>query len=361
MSDGNGGCGGAGATESEARRRFLKLAGVTGTAAGAAGIMGSNGVLSALAQEGDGDGEGVEIEDLQGQMPIEDRYLRIAVLATAKAAQLHQNYFGEIGEAEEKDSQNLLTEVDTEAETLIRDTIKEELGDDFEDENHALYGEEQGGQLEGGYVWIIDPLDGTTNFSKGIPHFGVNIAVTKDGELYAGVMYYSLRDEVYVAVRDEGAYKFRSDGYDLVAEDSKPTELSVTDTEAIEDSFHGVGFYLKETANDFDYMGLWRYLFSYTQGTRLLGAAAPDLAFVSEGVFDTVSVKDLKPVDVAPEALLVREAGGTVTDFDGNADLDSILAGSVVASNGKLHDDFFDLLEDSGKDWLTRPIDTLER
>jgi len=358
MADGNGGSERGSGTESEARRRFLKLAGVTGGAAGAAGVVGSNGILSALAQESDG---GVEIDDLQGQLPIEDRYLRIAVLAAAKAAQLHQNYYGEIAQAQEKDSQNLLTQVDTEAETVIRETIREELGDDFEDENHALYGEEQGGQLEGGYVWIIDPLDGTTNFAKGIPHFGVNIAVTKGGELYAGVMYYSLRDEVYVAVKDEGAYKFRSDGYDLVAEDSEPTELSVTDTEAVEDSFHGVGFYLKETADDYGYMGLWRYLFSYTQGTRLLGAAAPDLAFVAEGVFDTVSVKDLKPVDVAPEALLVREAGGTVTDFEGNTDLDSILEGSVVASNGRLHEDFFDLLEESGKDWLTRPIDTLER
>ncbi|GAA0674153.1 inositol monophosphatase family protein [Natronoarchaeum mannanilyticum] len=355
MSNGNGGYERDSGTESEARRRFLKLAGVTG----AAGIVGSNGMLSALAQEGDD--EGVEIDDLQGQLPIEDRYLRIAVLATAKAAQLHQNYYGEIGQAEEKDPQNLLTQVDTEAETLIRDTIREELGDDFEDENHALYGEEQGGQLEGGYVWIIDPLDGTTNFVKGIPHFGVNLAVTKDGELHAGVMYYSLWDEVYVAVRDEGAYKFRSDGYDLVAEDSEPAELSVSDTEAVEDSFHGVGFYSRATADDFDYMGLWRYLFANTQGTRLLGAAAPDLAFVAEGVFDTVSVKDLKPVDVAPEALIVREAGGTVTDFEGNTDLDSILEGNVVASNGELHDDFFDLLEDSGKDWLTRPIDTLER
>lgn len=359
MSNGNGKREHESGTESDARRQFLKLAGVTGATAGAAGIVGSNGMLSALAQEGDD--EGVEIDDLEGQLPIEDRYLRIAVLATAKAAQLHQNYFGEIGEAAEKDPQNLLTQVDTKAETLIRDTIREELGDDFEEEDHALFGEEQGGDLEGGFVWIIDPLDGTTNFVKGIPHFGVNLAVTKDGELYAGVMYYSLRDEVYVAVKDEGAYKFRSDGYDLVAEDSEPTELSVTDTDALEDSFHGVGFYLKETADDFDYLGLWRYLFSYTQGTRLLGAAAPDLAFVAEGVFDTVSVKDLKPVDVAPEALLVREAGGTVTDFDGNEDLDSILEGSVVASNGELHEDFFDLLEESGRDWLTKPIDKLER
>lgn len=308
----------------------------------------------------------MEIEDLEGQLPIDDRYLRIAVLASAKAAQLHQNYFGEIGEAEEKDPQNLLTEVDTTAEDLIIETIREELGDDFE-ENHAVYGEETGGSLEGDfdYLWIIDPLDGTTNFVKGIPHFAVNIAVaTLDGGeldcLHAGVTYSSLRDEVWVAARDEGAYKFDSDGYDLVAEDSEPTRLSVTDTEAVEESFNSVGIYLRETTDDFSYLGLFRYLVAYSQGTRLLGAAAPDIAFVADGTFDTASMKDLKPVDVAPGVLLVREAGGKVTDFDGSTDIGDVLEGSIVATNGALHDDFFDLLGAAGKDWLTRPIDSFE-
>ncbi|WP_135667295.1 inositol monophosphatase family protein [Halorhabdus rudnickae] len=342
----------------EARRRFLKMAG-GGAALGTAGAVTNIDVLGALTNNGESVMQ-LEVEDLEGQLPIEDQYLRIAVLATAKAAQLQQNYFGEIGEAKEKDSQNLLTTVDTKAETLIRKTIKEELGDNFKDFGHVFYGEEQGGTLEGDFVWIIDPLDGTTNFAKGIPHFGVNIALTKNGELHAGVMYYSLRDEVYVAVKGEGAYKFRSDGYDLVAEDSEPTELSVTDTDTFEESFNGVGFYLKETANDFDYMGVWRYLFANTQGTRLLGAAAPDLAFVGEGVFDTVSVKDLKPVDVAPEVLIVREAGGKVTDFEGNEDLDSLLEGSVIATNGTLHEDFFELLDESGQSWLTRPIESIQ-
>ncbi|SFF98606.1 myo-inositol-1(or 4)-monophosphatase [Halopelagius inordinatus] len=350
-------------TVSKARRRFLKLAGVTGAVVGSTGTVSADQVLGKL----DGDGAAqVEIEDLEGQLPIDDEYLRISVLATAKAAQLQQNYFGEIGEAEEKDPQNLLTNVDTTAEELIIETIREELGDDFEADNHAIYGEETGGNLEGDfdYLWIVDPLDGTTNFVKGIPHFAVNLAVAtlEDGELdelHSGVTYYSLRDEVWVAVRDEGAYKFDSDGYDLVAEDSEPTELSVTETETIGDSFNSVGIYLKETADDFDYLGLFRYLVGYSQGTRQLGAAAPDTAFVADGTFDTASMKDLKPVDVAPGVLLVREAGGRVTDFEGSENLGDVLEGSIVATNGELHDDFFDLLNRSGKDWLTRPIDTL--
>jgi len=266
----------------EARRHFLKLAG-TGAALS---TVGSTTVLGALD---DGGAAQVEIEDLEGQLPIEDRYLRIAVLATSKAAQLHQNYFGDIGEAEEKDPQNLLTGVDTKAEELIIETIQSELGSDFEDENHAIYGEETGGDLEGDfdYLWIVDPLDGTTNFAKGVPHFAVNLAVAtlEDGELdelHAGVTYYSLRDEVWVAVQDEGAYSFGSDGYDLVADDSEPTEMSVTDTESIGDSFNSVGIYLKETADDFAYLGVFRYLVGYSQGTRQLGAAAPDIAFVAD-------------------------------------------------------------------------------
>ena len=349
----------------QARRQFLKLAGATGVAVGSASAFGTTNVLGQLT-EGEGGAMQVEIEDLEGQLPIDDRYLRIATVASAKAAQLQQNYFGRIGEAEEKDPQNLLTEVDTIAEELIIETIQEELGDDFEDEEHAIFGEETGGDLEGNfeYLWIVDPLDGTTNFVKGIPHFGVNIAVATldDGELdelHAAVTYYSLRDEVWVAVQDEGAYKFDSDGYDLVAEDSEPTEMSVTETETIDNSFNGVGFYLKETMDDFDYIGLWRYLVAYSQGTRLLGAAAPDIAFVADGVFDTVSVKDLKAVDVASGVLLVREAGGEVTDFDESEDLTDLLEGDLVATNAELQDDFFELLDDSGKSWLTDPIDEL--
>ncbi|WP_324663313.1 inositol monophosphatase family protein [Haloarcula sediminis] len=345
----------------QARRQFLKLTG--------AGIaLGTVGTTNVLGQVGDGDdASDVNIEDLEGQLPINDRYLTIAVLATAKAAQLHQNYFGELGDAQEKDPQNLLTEVDTIAEELIIETIQEELGDDFEEENHAIYGEETGGDLEGDfeYLWIVDPLDGTTNYVKGIPHFAVNLAVAtlEDGELdqlHAGVTYYSLRDEVWIAAQGEGAYKFESDGYDLVAEDSEPTELSVTDTEDIGESFNSVGIYLKETADDFSYLGLFRYLFSFSQGTRLLGAAAPDIAFVADGTFDTASMKDLKPVDVAPGVLLVREAGGRVTDFEQSEDINDVLEGSIVATNDSLHGEFFALLEDSGEDWLTAPIDTLE-
>jgi len=342
-----------------ARRQFLKAAG----AGVALGTVGTTNVLGAVTDDGTSQ---VEIEDLEGQLPIDDRYLRIAVMATAKAAQLQQNYFGEIGEAQEKDSQNLLTEVDTTAEELIIETIHTELGEDFEDENHAIYGEETGGELEGDfdYLWIVDPLDGTTNFVKGIPHFAVNIAVAtlEDGELdelHAGVTYYSLRDEVWVAVQDKGAYKFDSDGYDLVADDSEPTELSVTDTKSIGESFNSVGIYLRESADDFDYLGLFRYLVGYSQGTRLLGAAAPDIAFAAEGTVDTASMKDLKPVDVAPGVLLVREAGGKVTDFEQSGDIRDVLEGSIVATNGTLHDDFFDLLGQSGQEWLTQPIETL--
>lgn len=348
---------------SKSRRRFLQLAGATGALVGTAGTVSADQVLGAFD---DGGAMQVEIEDLQGQLPIEDEYLRVAVLATAKAAQLHQNYFGEIGTAEEKDPQNLLTQVDTTAEELIIETIREELGDDFEAENHAIYGEETGGNLEGDfdYLWIVDPLDGTTNFVKGIPHFAVNIAVAtlEDGELdglHAGVTYYSLRDEVWVAVEGEGAYKFGSDGYDLVAEEAQATEISVSDTETVGDSFNSVGIYLKETADDFSYLGLFRYLVGYSQGTRQLGAAAPDIAFVADGTFDTASMKDLKPVDVAPGVLLVREAGGTVTDFEQSEAVGDVLEGSIVATNGALHDDFFELLGQAGKDWLTRPIDTL--
>lgn len=355
---------------SDARRRFLRTTGVVGTALGTS-IVGTNTAFGQSQNESEGDNGG-SIENLEEQLPIDNQHLQIAVKAAGQAAQLHQNYFGNIEETEEKDPQNLLTEVDTEAETLLRETIQNELGEEFEEEGHAIYGEEQGGgEGEYNYLWMLDPLDGTTNFIQEIPHFGVNIAVIKNdggnneenceypGEIYIGVTYYSPRDEVWVAVKDEGAYKFESDGFDLVAEGSEPEELSVTDTNTFTDALHGVGFYVKDTADDFGYMGLWRYLMADSIGTRLSGAAAPDIAFVADGQFDTCSVADLKEVDVAPGVLIVNEAGGTVTDFEGNDDLDSLLSGDLVATNGELHNEYLHLYDSAGQDWLTTPVDAL--
>lgn len=315
-----------------ARRRVLKALSATG----AAGLMGATGWGTvagsprprqpSLSENADG-------------MLLENEHLKIALSAAREAAAIHDESFGEIKEAETKAPQQLVTEVDREAEQVIRDTIREKLGSDFEAENHALFGEEQGGTQSGDYVWIIDPLDGTTNYVRGIPHFCVSIAVLKDGERYLGLIYYSPRDEVYAAIRGEDAVKFTDEGEEEI---SDLMSLSVTDVDSIEESHNSVGFYSNEGVNDLNYLLLFRKLVADSLGIRQLGAAAIDMAFLAEGAFDTFSVKDLKTVDVAAGTVIVEEAGGTVTDFGGCDDIDSILEGNVVATNGDLHETFLD-------------------
>ncbi len=307
------------------RRRLLQMMGAAGIVTGVVGTSGT--VAAASADEADTEA-----------LPIDSRDLEIAVLAAKRASKIHDENADEGVDAETKAPQQLVTEVDTSAEAVIRETIREELGDDFESEGYALFGEEGGGTLEGDRVWIIDPLDGTTNFARGIPHYCVSIAVTRGEKLYAGVIYYSPTDEVYVAVRDEGAYRYLS-GDDGLPRSGTTTDLTVTQTDTIEESLNSVGFYSAAGIDDERYRELMKVFVTESLGIRQLGAAAVDLAFVAEGVFDTLTVKDLKTVDIAAGALLVEEAGGTVTDFEGDGSLEAILAGDTVATNCVLHDD----------------------
>lgn len=311
-----------------ARRQVLK----TLSATGAAGLMGATGWGTVAGSPRPR--QPSRSKSASGTL-LENEHLNIALSAARKAAAIHDERFGEIKQAETKAPQQLVTEVDREAEQVIRDTIREELGSDFEEENHALFGEELGGPQAGDYIWIIDPLDGTTNYVRGIPHFCVSIAVLKDGERYLGLTYYSPRDVVYAAIRGEGAVKFTDTGEEEI---SNLVSLSVTDVDSIEESLNSVGFYSNKGVNDLHYLLLFRKLVTDSLGIRQLGAAAIDMAFLAEGVFDTFSVKDLKPVDVAAGTVIIEEADGTVTDFGGCDNIDSILAGNVVATNGDLHE-----------------------
>ncbi|WP_084383933.1 inositol monophosphatase family protein [Halalkalicoccus paucihalophilus] len=312
---------------STSRRRLLQMMGATGLAG-----IGTTGAVAA------DDADTTDTEAL----PIDSRDLEVAVMAAKQAADIHDENADAGVEADTKAPQQLVTEVDTSSETIIRDTIRDELGDDFEADGYALFGEEEGGSLEGDRVWIIDPLDGTTNFARGIPHYCVSIAVTRDSELYAGVIYYSPTDEVYVAVRGEGTYRYLG-GEDGMPVSGTTTELTVTSTETVEESLNSVGFYSEAGIDDERYRELMKTFVTDSLGIRQLGAAAVDLAFVAEGVFDTLTVKDLKEVDIAAGALLVEEAGGTVTDFEGNSSLEAILAGDTVATNCELHDELLEL------------------
>ena len=206
---------------------------------------------------------------------------------------------------------DLVTDADKASETEL---IKFVLGC-FPD--HTILSEEAGLQSGGEVRWSIDPLDGTTNYSHRVPHFCVSVAVQAAGELLAGAIYDPLRDELFSAARGRGATLNGS-------------PLRVSSVESLERSLLCTGFPYDVRERPEVPLGLFNRLIRYAQGVRRFGSAALDLAYVAAGRFDGFFEFGLKPWDIAAGALLVKEAGGTMTRVDG-APLD-LSIGDVLAS-----------------------------
>ncbi len=242
-------------------------------------------------------------------------------LAEAAGELLHEQY-GQLhrGDAERKRGlrRDLVSRADREAEELVFERIP--LTDD-------VLGEE-GSMRDTGAArcWIVDPLDGTVNYLHGIPFWAVSIGVVEDGLLAAAVVHAPALAETFTALRGEGAFL-----------DGRRIETSATHDLA--DAVLGTGFaYNRETAAD-NNLDNWSTMAMASAGLRRMGAASLDLAFTACGRLDGFWELHLEPWDVAAGTLLVREAGGTVSDFAGSEDLDTILHGrNIVATNGHVHD-----------------------
>jgi myo-inositol-1(or 4)-monophosphatase len=176
-----------------------------------------------------------------------------------------------------------------------------------------------------GYNWIIDPLDGTTNFVHGIPVYAVSIALRYKEEIVSGVVYEVNRDECFFAWKNSPAY----------LNDKK---ITVSDTTALEDALLATGFPYHDYSLMEAYLGLFDALMRSSRGIRRLGSAAVDLAYVACGRFDVFYEYGLNPWDVAAGTLIVKQAGGQVTDFDGGDDY--LFGKRIVASNGHTHNQF---------------------
>lgn len=178
--------------------------------------------------------------------------------------------------------------------------------------------------------WIIDPLDGTTNFVHGFPMFCVSIAAEWDGKIVAGVIEHPILRETYTATLGGGAFVGKQ-------------RLRVSKTADIADSLLSTGFTYRKTELLHTEMVAFEELSSVARAIRRPGSAALDLAYAARGVFDGFWERRLSPWDIAAGLLLVREAGGKVTDFRGNEDvLDSP---TILASNGALHADLLDAIQ----------------
>jgi myo-inositol-1(or 4)-monophosphatase len=170
--------------------------------------------------------------------------------------------------------------------------------------------------------WIVDPLDGTTNFLHGIPHFSISIALERDNEIVAGVIYEPLRDEMFWSEKGAGAYV-------------NDRRLRVSGRRNMGDAVIGTGIPFRERGDHPHYLETLRAVMAQTSGVRRLGSAALDLAYVAAGRLDGFWEFGLSPWDIAAGILLVREAGGYVTDFVGGHGLSP--SGDVIAANDHLH------------------------
>lgn len=249
-------------------------------------------------------------------------YLNIAIRAAHRAgdhAMRAQNRLDRI-RIDEKGKNDFVTNVDRECEQLIMETIHDAY------RGHSFLGEESG-QIDGqgndaDYVWIIDPIDGTTNFIHGNPYFAVSIALMVNGHLELGVVHDPSRQETFTAIRGEGA-----------SMDNR--KIRVSAVRSLNRGLIGTGIpftNLDETLND--YLLMLRDVVKLSAGIRRAGAAALDLAWVAAGRLDGFWELGLKPWDIAAGSLLVREAGGIVTDISGGERYMS--SGNIIAAPPKL-------------------------
>lgn len=182
------------------------------------------------------------------------------------------------------------------------------------------------------YRWIIDPLDGTTNFAHGFPVYAVSIGVECDGALLVGVVYDPTRDELFTAETGRGAFL---NGVSIAVSHTAELEAALTVT--------GFAYDIRDTPNNnFDHFA--RFALK-AQGVRRTGSAALDLCYVAAGRFDGFWEVKLSPWDMAAGAVIVREAGGRITDLRGNAH--SIYQPELVASNGQIHHEMLEVIREN--------------
>ena len=252
--------------------------------------------------------------------------LQFAIETARDAGHLLLEKFGRITAVTKKGDINLVTEADLASEALIIERIKSHHP------KHAILAEEAGDAVvvDGTNVWkwIIDPLDGTTNYAHGYPCFAVTLALEHDGDVVVGVTFDPTRGELFAAEKGQGATL-------------NGKSIGVSATERLSESLICTGFPYDFKRKDDFARHLTAFLLS-SRGVRRDGSAAIDLAYVACGRFDGFWEEGLNPWDMAAGNLLIQEAGGWITDYSGEAF--SIYRPPVVASNGRIHNEMLAIL-----------------
>jgi len=246
--------------------------------------------------------------------------INVMVSAVMKASRTLRRDFGEVEhlQVSQKGPADFVSMADKKAE----ETLYEELRHARPDFGFLM---EEGGEVKGkrdDIRFIIDPLDGTTNFLHGIPHFSLTVAVEERGEITAGVIYAPLTDELFWAEKGQGAYL-------------NDTRLRVSARHKLETAVLATGIPFKGRGDHAKFIAEVQEFMPSVAGVRRFGAATLDLAYVAAGRFDGFWEADLQPWDIAAGILLVREAGGYVTDMKGGSTM--LKTGNIVAANDRLH------------------------
>ena len=251
---------------------------------------------------------------------------RIGVAAAYKGAGVLLSRFGRITSIREKGRNDLVTDADTGAERIIIETIRRAFP------GHGFLAEESGGRtgdMEGD-CWIIDPLDGTTNYAHRLEIFSISLAFARDGDVLVGIVFDPLRGELFTAVSGSGA---RLNG--------RPIRVSAAERVAESLLVTGFPYNIQETADPV--LARFANCLKAAQGMRRLGSAALDLCYVACGRFEGFWESYLKPWDTAAGVRILQEAGGRVTDFADHP-YDGRRAAHLLATNGRIHLEMVSLL-----------------
>jgi myo-inositol-1(or 4)-monophosphatase len=246
-------------------------------------------------------------------------FLGIAIKAARLAGQVIVNHLGKISKRDIglKQASDFVTSVDKESEKVIISTIKEKFTDHFFLAEESL--KECG---KGTYRWIIDPLDGTTNYIHSYPVFSVSIALEFEGEIVLGVILDPLRNELFWAEKEAGAFL-------------NGNPIKVSEVSTMRDSLITTGFPFRSKKMIDPYLKLFKNLFLKVSDLRRAGSAALDLAYLACGRCDGFYELGLSPWDIAAGSLLITEAGGLITDFGGGPHY--LRTGNIIAGTPSVH------------------------
>lgn len=261
-------------------------------------------------------------------MAINTPLMNIMTAAARKAARAILRDFGELENLQimRKGLSDFVTKADLKAERVLREELSRTRP-------HYGFVMEEGGVVEGpdkSHRWFIDPLDGTINFMHGVPHFAVSVGLEREGHLVAGVVYNPISDDMFTAEKGQGAWH-------------NDRRLRVSARRDLSDSLVATGIPHRGRPGHEEFMNEVNGVMREVSGVRRFGSAALDLAWVAAGRYDAFWERALAPWDIAAGIVLVREAGGLVSDLQSGQDM--LTNGHILASNAQLHGPMLKLLK----------------